>query len=54
MSRDFDLWAYQRDVTLDVSRPGKPPDDVFFNGRFRAHAATPLDSWFLSLRPPEK
>ena len=24
VSRDLDLWAYQRDVTLDFSRPGKP------------------------------
>ncbi|SDK05676.1 putative transposase [Bradyrhizobium sp. Rc2d] len=39
MSRDLDLWAYQRGVTLDFSRPGKPTDNVFieaFNGRFRA------------------
>ena len=26
ISRDLDLWAYQRDVTLDFSRPGKPTD----------------------------
>lgn len=26
VSRDLDLWAYQRDVTLDFSRPGKPTD----------------------------
>ena len=24
LSRDLDLWAYQRGVTLDFSRPGKP------------------------------
>ncbi|MDR6306063.1 transposase InsO family protein [Nitrobacter vulgaris] len=24
VSRDLDLWAYQRGVTLDFSRPGKP------------------------------
>jgi transposase InsO family protein len=24
VSRDLDLWAYQRDVTLDFSRPGNP------------------------------
>jgi transposase InsO family protein len=32
-------WAYQRGVTLDFSRPGKPTDNAFieaFNGRFRA------------------
>jgi putative transposase len=26
VSRDLDLWAYQRNVTLDFSRPGKPTD----------------------------
>jgi putative transposase len=39
VSRDLDLWAYQRGVTLDFSRPGKPTDNAFieaFNGRFRA------------------
>lgn len=34
-SRDMDLWARQRGVTLDFSRPGKPTDNAF-NGRFRA------------------
>jgi len=35
----LDLWAYQRGVTLDFSRPGKPTDNAFieaFNSRFRA------------------
>lgn len=27
VSRDVDLWAYQRDVTLDFSRPGRPTDN---------------------------
>jgi putative transposase len=27
VSRDLDLWAYQRGVTLDFSRPGKPTDN---------------------------
>jgi putative transposase len=26
VSRDLDLWAYHRGVTLDFSRPGKPTD----------------------------
>jgi len=26
VSRDLDLWAYARGVTLDFSRPGKPID----------------------------
>ena len=29
VSRDLDLWAYLRDVTLDFSRPGKPTDNAF-------------------------
>ena len=35
ISRDLDLWAYQNDVVLDFSRPGKPTDNAFiesFNG----------------------
>ncbi len=31
VSRDLDLWAYQRDVTLDFSRPGKPTDNSFID-----------------------
>jgi putative transposase len=37
ISRDLDLWAYAKGVTLDFSRPGKPTDNAFierFNGRF--------------------
>lgn len=26
ISRDMNLWDYQRGVTLDLSRPGKPTD----------------------------
>jgi hypothetical protein len=36
---DLDLWAYQRGVTLDFSRPGKSTDNALieaFNGRLRA------------------
>lgn len=29
VSRDLDLWAYQRGITLDFSRPGKPTDNGF-------------------------
>ena len=38
VSRDLDLWAYQKGVILDFSRPGKPTDNSFiesFNGKFR-------------------
>ena len=50
ISRDLDLWAYQRDVTLDFSRPGKPTDNAFiesFNGKFRAECLNA--HWFMSL-----
>ena len=39
ISRDLDLWAYTRNVTLDFSRPGKLTDNAFiesFNGKLRA------------------
>ena len=44
VSRDLDLWAYQRGVTLDFSRPGKPTDNV--------EAFPP--PWFLSLADAQK
>lgn len=50
VSRDLDLWAYQRGVTLDFSRPGKPTDNSFiesFNGKFRAECLN--THWFMSL-----
>ena len=50
VSRGLDLWAYQRRVELDFSRPGRPTDNAFieaFNGRFRSEC---LDAhWFLTL-----
>jgi putative transposase len=39
ISRDLDIWAYQKGVVLDFSRPGKPTDNSFiesFNGKFRS------------------
>jgi putative transposase len=50
VSRDMDLWAYQKGVTLDFSRPGKPTDNAFieaFNGRFRQECLN--THWFMSL-----
>jgi putative transposase len=50
VSRDLDLWAYTRGVTLDFSRPGKPTDNAFikaFNGRLRAECLNA--HWFLTL-----
>lgn len=36
VSRDLDLWAYAKGVTLDFSRPGKPTDtDVIEKPHFR-------------------
>lgn len=35
ISKDFDRWAYENNVTLDYSRPGRPTDNPFiesFNG----------------------
>jgi putative transposase len=29
ISKAWDLWAYENDVTLDYSRPGKPTDNPF-------------------------
>ena len=55
VSRDLDLWAYQRGVTLDFSRPGKPTDNAFieaFNGRFRVECLNA--HWFLSLADARK
>ena len=50
ISRELDLWAYMKGVTLDFSRPGKPTDNAFiesFNGKFRAECLNA--HWFLSL-----
>lgn len=50
VSRDLDLWAYAKSVTLDFSRPGKPTDNAFaeaFNSRVRAECMNA--HWFLTL-----
>ena len=50
ISRDLDLWAYAKGVTLDFSRPGKPTDNAYieaFNGRLRAECLNA--HWFLTL-----
>ena len=46
----MDLLAYQRNVTLDFTRPGKPTDNAnieAFNGRFRAECLNA--HWFMGL-----
>jgi putative transposase len=50
ISKEVDRWAYDNNVTLDFSRPGKPTDNPFiesFNGSFRDECLNV--NWFLSL-----
>ena len=55
VSRDLDLWAYQKGVTLDFSRPGKPTDNAYieaFNARVRGIGSIAPDlnqHWFMDL-----
>ncbi len=46
-SRAIWISAFQRGLTLDFSRPGKPTFAEFFNGRVRAECLN--TAWFLSL-----
>jgi putative transposase len=50
ISKALDKWAYQNQVTLAFSRPGKPTDNAYiesFNGSFRDECLNV--NWFLSL-----
>lgn len=50
ISKVLDRWAYENEVKLDFSRPGKPTDNAFmesFNGRLRDECLN--THWFLSL-----
>ena len=50
ISKDFDRWAYENQLTLDYSRTGKPTYTPFiesFNGSFRDESLN--TNWFLSL-----
>lgn len=50
ISKVLDKWAYENNVILDFSRPGKPTDNPFiesFNGSFRDECLN--TNWFLSL-----
>ena len=50
ISKEVDKWAYEYQVTLDFSRPGKPVDNAFiesFNGSFWDECLN--TNWFLSL-----
>ena len=49
ISKALDKWAYENEVVLDFSRPGKPTDNPFiesFNGSFRDECLN--THWFLS------
>lgn len=50
ISKALDKWAYDNQVVLDFSRPGKPTDNPYiesFNGSFRDECLN--TNWFLSL-----
>ena len=50
ISKALDKWAYENQVVLDFSRPGKPTDNAYiesFNGSFRDECLNA--HWFLSL-----
>ena len=51
ISKGMDKWAYERNIELDFSRPGKPTDNAMvesFNGRLRQECLN--EHWFMSLR----
>ena len=51
ISRDMDLWAYQRGVILDFSYSGKPTDNAFieaFNSKLRSECLNA--HWFVNLQ----
>ena len=50
ISKELDRWAYENNIEIDFSRPGKPTDNGLcesFNGRFREECLNA--HWFLSL-----
>ena len=54
ISKALDLWAYENNVTLDFSRPGKPTDNPYiesFNGSFRDECLN--TNWFMSMEDAE-
>lgn len=55
ISKSMDRWAYENQVTMDFSRPGKPTDNAFiesFNGSLRDECLNV--HWFLSLEDAQK
>ena len=55
ISKALDKWAYDNQVTLDFSRPGKPTDNPYiesFHGSFRDECLNV--HWFLSLEDAQE
>ena len=55
ISKALDKWAYENNVILDFSRPGKPTDNAYiesFNGSFRDECLS--IHWFLSLEDAQE
>jgi putative transposase len=55
ISKAMDLWAYDNEVKIDFSRPGKSTDNAFiesFNGSLRDECLN--TNWFLSLEDAKK
>ncbi|MDO6811330.1 IS3 family transposase [Zobellia galactanivorans] len=55
ISKILDKWAYENNVELDFSRPGKPTDNPFiesFNGSFRDECLNA--NWFFSLEDAQE
>ncbi len=55
VSKALDKWAYDNNVTLDFSKPGKLTDNAYiesFNGSFRDECLNV--NWFLSLEDAQQ
>ena len=55
ISKELDKWAYEKNIELDFSRPGKPTDNAFiesFNGSLRDECLNV--NWFLSLQDAQE
>lgn len=55
ISKALDKWAYDNQVVLDFSRPGKPTDNAFiesFNGSLRDECLNV--NWFLSMKDAQE
>lgn len=55
ISNILDKWAYENEVELDFSRPGKPTDNPFiesFNGSFKVECLNA--NWFFSLEDAQE